>query len=524
MAKPPFSDDYVEMEKGFAQSEGGHGGFAETLEVDVERAEIQGALRESGELFIETMLGEELTSPVPLFHKEVWQLMTNTAVGRVLLAIPRDHAKTTLAKLAVVWYFRYTSHRFCAYVANTNSRAKDACRDIMGFIKSPNFKAIYGSPRIIKESETESIWIFEIPVDGGRVKKCILRAIGGNQSMRGINVDNQRPDIAVVDDLEDDDNTGSETLQKNLDRWVFGPFIKALARQKKIIWLGNMLAKTSLLARLSMNPKWNPVVFGCLVKDPDSNMIVPLWADRWSMEELIEDFNEYRDLGLMETWMCEMMNMPGHGQNGFSLSHMYMIEPPMPDETTAAWLILDPAFGEKETNDDSSITAHVIRDDGLPVVVEDVTGRFTEAELFDIMLRLARKWNAWAWGIEAVAAQKLLISMFNIFMNLKLVPNHIELIPLISGRGDPKISRIKAFIGLMGKKEYAIANTMLTFVTQAMEYNMTKKNNRDDLLDSCAYGPLMIEEHLSLIYAANSGQSLTDAIGQIQTETEICSV
>jgi hypothetical protein len=499
----------------------------ETVSAIVDRASMRQGLKQSGELFIEFFLGDELTFPVPKFHVEVWELLTNTALQRVMLAIPRDHAKTTLSKLCVVWYFLFTNHRFCVYLSNTNSRAKDACRDIIGFLKSDNFRTIFGDIRVIKDSETESIWIFELPLGDGKHKKCILRAVGANQTMRGINVDNQRPDIAIVDDLEDNENTESETLQKKLDKWVFGPFLKALAKQKKIIWLGNMLQKTSLLARMSLDKRWNPVVFGCLVKNELTGGIVPLWPDRWPLEELIEDFAEYRQMGLIETWMCEMMNMPGHGKNGFTAEMIYMQPRPETDEVKAAFLILDPAFGEKEVNDDSSITVHVIRDmDGLPMVAEDVTGKLTEAELFETMLRLARKWNAFVWGIESVAAQRVLITLFNTYMALNQIPNHIEMIPLISGKGDPKIARIRGFMSMMGKKEYAIADDMLTFVTQALNYNMSKKSNVDDLLDSSAYGPQMVGNYLSLIMASTSGYTDEELLAQaaIQSGTEICSV
>src|SRR3546814_965298 len=108
---------------------------------------------------------------------------------RVLLAIPRDHAKTTLSKLAVVWYFRYTNHRFCVYLSNTNTIAKNACKDIIGYLKSPNSIAVFGEIKMIKESETDSLWIFELTTPAGRVKTCILRAVGAGQQMRGINID-----------------------------------------------------------------------------------------------------------------------------------------------------------------------------------------------------------------------------------------------------------------------------------------------------------------------------------------------
>lgn len=474
----------------------------ETSEAIATRADVVYQLEHNGEFFIEFFLGEELTSPVPFFHYgELWPLLTNTAMQRVLLAIPRDHAKTTLSKLAVVWYFLFTNHRFCVYLSNTNTIAKNACKDIMGYFESPNFIATYGRIKVHKASDTDSLWIFDIPMPGGRVKKCILRAIGQGQQMRGINIDNQRPDIAVIDDVEDNENTESEVLQKKLDKWIFGPFLKALARRKKIIWLGNMLSKTSLLARLSLRPKWNPVVFGCLVKNAATGELAPLWPARWSMEELIEDFEEYRELGLLETWMCEMMNMPGHNVDGFTQDQIYYQPIPGPDEIQCAWLVLDPAFGEAATNDDSSVTVHVMPTDGVPMMVEQRTGKFKEDELFDIMFELGLRWNAWVWGIEAVAAQRVLIPFFKLLLTTKLMNHQVEMIPLMAGKGDPKVSRITSFVGLMAKKEYAVYEGAIEFTTQLLGYNRKKKSNRDDLIDSTAYGPQVLLNYEGLLMA-----------------------
>lgn len=480
----------------------------DTVDGVATRAQIIERLQDDGEFFIEFFLHEELTSPVPFFHShEIWPLLTNTAMQRVLLAIPRDHAKTTLSKLAVVWYFLFTNHRFCVYLSNTNTIAKNACKDIMGYFASQNFKATFGSIRIIKESETDSLWIFEITMLDGRVKKCILRAVGAGQQMRGINIDNQRPDIAVVDDVEDNENTDSELLQKKLDKWIFGPFIKALARRKKVIWLGNMLQKTSLLARLSLRSNWNPVVFGALVKDAVSGALTPLWPERWSLPELVEDFQEYKDMGLVETWMCEMMNMPGHGVDGFTSDQVKFAAIPGTDEILASWLVLDPAFGENATNDDSSITVHVLPKDGPPMVVDHRTGKMSEDEIFDAMFELGLRWGAWVWGIEAVAAQRVLIPFFQLMLATKLLNHSVEMVPLMSGKGDPKVARIKAWVALMSKGEYAVYDGAVEIVTQLLDYSMKKKSNRDDLIDSCAYGPHMLLQYEGLLTAAYQGSS-----------------
>lgn len=496
-----------------------------TLGVDVDTRELKAMLKHGGgEFFIEFFLAEQLDMPVPEFHSEIWSLMTDEEKERVLLAIPRDHAKTTLAKLVVIWYWCFTSHRFCVYLSNTNAIAKNACKDIIEFLSNPNFVAVFGKINMIKASENESLWIFDLPTGHGRTKRCILRAIGQGQQMRGINIDNQRPDIAVVDDVEDNENTESELQQKKLDKWIFGPFLKALARKKKLIWLGNMLTKKSLLARLSRNRRWNPVVFGALIKNAVTGVLEPLWPGKWTVEALKEDLKEYKDNGLLETWMCEMMNMPGHGQDGFTVDMIHYKPQPTPEMILASWITVDPAFGQKAHNDETAISVHaLLRGDEIPMTVQIVHGKFTELEMFIQILALAEYWNAWTWGIEAVAAQKLLLTLFDIFLMQRQMHGLVVMIPLMSGKGDPKVSRIKAFVNLMKNEEWAMYEGDIDFTTQLLDYNVKITNQEDDIIDSAAYGPMMLAEFKQLIMAQAAGQDMNQR-AKAQFGTEVASV
>jgi hypothetical protein len=478
----------------------------ETEEVDVSRTEMIGAMRVAFEVFITFFLHDQLDMAVPEFHEQIWALLTDQQKERVLLAIPRDHAKTTLAKLVVIWYWLFSNHRFCVYLSNTAPIAKAACRDIMSYLSHPNFLALFGHVRMVKSSENEGLWMFDLTMPTGRIKRCILRALGQGQQMRGINIDNQRPDIAVIDDVEDNENTESEMQQKKLDRWMFGPFLKALARKKKIIWLGNMLQKTSLLARLSRNPRWNPVVFGCLIKDVETRQLRPLWPEKWTVDALKDDFKEYKDNGLVETWMCEMMNMPGHGENGFTLDQLNYAPIPTPDMISCAWITVDPAFGLGAENDESAVSVHVIpKESSTPITVVCSHGRWDETRMFTEILGLAQYWNAWVWGIEAIAAQKVLISLFSVLLAQRMLNHHVEMIPLMAGKGDPKISRIRSFVSLMANEEWAIPEGDIDITNQAMEFDFRKKQQPDDILDSCAYGPMMMEAYLPVIQAQAMG-------------------
>ena len=494
----------------------------DTADVDADVAQLIRLLRVDAEFFIDFFLGESLDLPVPGFHIEIWNIITDQSKERSLLAIPRDHAKTTLAKLSVIWHWLFTPHRFCAYLSNTNPIAKGACKDIIEFLSHPNFVSVFGAVDMIKSSENESLWIFDLTLPGGHKKRCILRAVGQGQQMRGINIDNQRPDIAVVDDVEDNDNTESEFQQLKLDKWIFGPFLKALARKKRILWLGNMLSKNCLLARLSRNVKWNPVVFGALVKNIESGQLEPLWPDKWTVEALQEDFKEYRDNGLVETWMCEMMNMPGHGENGFTADQIFYLPQMTPDDYQATWITIDPAFGLGAENDETCISVHGIPKDGsTPRTVAIVHGRMDESEMFRQTLEQAMYWNAWLWGIEAVAAQKLLLSFFRILLSVSGISKHVEILPLMAGRGNPKISRIRASVSLMCKKEWAIYEGDMDYTTQLLSLDIRNQSQHDDIVDSVAYGPMMMDQFLYLILAMAAGQDMTtNAVARYGMEIE----
>jgi hypothetical protein len=136
------------------------------------------------------------------------------------------------------------------------------------------------------------------------------------------------------------------------------------------------------------------------------------------------------------------------------------------------------------------------------MVVDHRTGKFREHEIFEHMMELSHTWNAWVWGIEAVAAQRVLIPFFQILLATKLLNHGVEMIPLMAGKGDPKVARIKSWVSLMAKNEYAVYEGAVEITTQLLNYSMKKKSNRDDLIDSCAYGPQILLQYEGLLVAS----------------------
>jgi hypothetical protein len=337
-----------------------------------------------------------------------------------------------------------------------------------------------------------------------------------------MNIDNERPDIAVADDVEDMDNTETDAQRLKLKNWVLGTFVKALGKQHKLIWIGNMLARDSLLAKLSRLPSWNPVVFGCLVKD-SNNQLTPLWPELWPMEAIIADFNEYKALGSVETWMCEMMNMPGHGQNGFTQDQINYATRPVPDSLKAAFITIDPAFGKSQTNDRTAIVVHGLPMRG-PVTVCDYTNeRLRENQIFEIALSYAMRWNAKVWGIESVAAQKVLITLFETFLAERQMTNQIKILPLKAGRGDPKRLRISSWVASMEEGTYAIPEDDIEITTQLLNYSMVEDDQEDDLIDACAYGVQMLDNYSQIIKLVAAGLGDSTVVTNARYGMEVAS-
>jgi hypothetical protein len=99
----------------------------------------------------------------------------------------------------------------------------------------------------------------------------------------------------------------------------------------------------------------------------------------------------------------------------------------------------------------------------------------------------------------------------------------VEILPLMAGRGDPKSGRIRAFVSLMANGEWGIPEGDVDITTQVLNYDMRLKDQEDDIIDSCAYGPMMHEMYSHLILAAGQGLDF-DELGNAAWGMEVAGV
>ncbi len=438
---------------------------------------------------------------LPPFYIAVWQLLSQRnpedyeKLLRFALGLPRGHAKTTFIKILIAWLIVYDKVKFILIVCSNSDLAELLLADIHDILRSSNITTIYG------------MWEEGLAIDSSDTKKAAyhghtvsLVARGWSAGIRGLNLQNERPDLIFCDDVQTRKNDESPTERQNLLNELVGTVFKAIAPRgpRTIIYVGNMYSEECLLNQFKKSASWISMVTGAILENGQ-----PLWPALFSLEELMESYYHDEALGLAHVWFAEIMNDP----KNLALSLLPNPIPPSDLEVhedseidhDGSFITIDPA-GFRSTSDDNVIAVHLKRDN-KGYVVETVKGILDPAQLIEKALSLAIKWNCCLIGIEDVGYQQTLGFWISFYVK-KYSLTGITVVPL-KPHGRTKESRIRLFIAELYKLNYFLhdAETRRNFNWQASMYKIGKKDNKDDLLDAIAYGLDVRNEYWHLIYA-----------------------
>lgn len=497
---------------------------------ELSRSEIITARRDKYAITAACLIGDELTVKIPDFHFEVWdelqaqkRILSNKITGhqQKLFTVPREHSKTTLVKLAAVNLLRTSDLSFLMYVGSTHGSAANACRDIVAWFMKESEEQLWGPTKLLKSNESDGLWQLRIRLENGREKEITIRAVGQSAKIRGMNIGSKRPDLVIIDDIEDLDTADSGKNQKKLDEWFFGTLLKATAKKSLRIFIGNIIRDTTLLARLSKDSNWNPTKFGALVRDKTTGVIKPLWPEMHTVDSLLTEYRDYRSKGVGHVWESEMMNLSRDLTLADSIGSECLFPDPDPSQVEVGFIVVDPAFGVKKENDETAITVHVrLLGAKIPGIIDSRVGRFTEKQTFDHVIELCYQWGLRTIAIEAVAAQRLLIPLFKMFCKEQGVSEDTLILLPISGSNsaDAKASRIKGFRDACKSNSYGIAESQVDVKLRLEEWS-PETTEHDDLPDSSSFGPHCWEKEAYAIkeYGGrinNIGSLLYDAVNE----------
>lgn len=228
--------------------------------------------------FNRTYFPHYFTKPSSRLHKyfaERYPAMINRAVetgegDKEANAAPRGNAKSTTGTFGLpLWCSAFRKRKFPLIVSETRSQGET----FLSFIKielETNERLQQDFPELMGEGP---VWRSDQIITRNGVK---IQAAGAGQKLRGLRHGNCRPDLVIVDDLENDESVESPEQRKKLENWFFKALMKIGQPDTVFIVVGTILHYNSLLSNLLIKPGWKGQKFKAVMKWSPA---VKLWEE-----------------------------------------------------------------------------------------------------------------------------------------------------------------------------------------------------------------------------------------------------
>jgi len=359
--------------------------------------------------FFRTYLPHYFNLPFAPFHYELVSLLErrptlghSTVVEPVVVSAPREFAKTTITS------FGYSLHQilfklrhFIMIVSDT----QDLASDLTGYIYlelAYNERIKHDFGKLVRDN-----WAVHdfITLNDVRVK-----ARGRGQRIRGLKHKQHRPDLLIMDDLENDTSSRSPDRCKDLLRWIAGSAYGAIDVEGNLFIIGTLLSKTSALHTM-VNSKdepycyWTRRNYRAITTEDES-----LWPAKFPMEILAA---QRQQMGTT-AFNREKMGFPDDDQ-GYFLTEWFQYY--KPEDIAGLPLVVvgfyDPSLETGATNDFKAIISLGFdRQSGIYYVLDAFIKKVTLEMTVQTAISLHRMLKYLEFGIEDNLFQRLLLKEF----------------------------------------------------------------------------------------------------------------
>lgn len=264
-----------------------------------------------GEFYCHHFFPKAFRQESPEFHfgeHGMWGLLDNPANRQVALESFRGSAKTTLARTYLTKRISYALSNTVMVVGESQDQAKRTTRWVRRQVMyNRKWTSFFGIEKGEKwTDEWCEIVLTKVLDDQGNPHIITLLAVGMTGQLRGINIDDWRPDFILADDPCDEENTGTETQLKKMEKLFFGSLLKTMAPRSEaplatMALLQTPLAPGDLISIAKKDPTWAFFHYGCFDKDGKS-----AWEARFPSRELQKDKQDHINRNQIVLWLREM--------------------------------------------------------------------------------------------------------------------------------------------------------------------------------------------------------------------------
>lgn len=497
--------------------------FAATESLSADRDEARENCKKDLQFFAAMAMPTIFTCFFPPVYVALWQMLREKCeineIFRLLLGLPRGHAKTTFIKLFVLYLILFTDRCFILVLCASGPKAENFLADVVDMLDESNIVAIFGNWRLNMETDQVNLKKFSF------LGRDIILAASGQGSVRGLNIKNRRPDAIVMDDVQDKENAESPHESVKLLSWIQSTVMK-LRDPKRcfFIYIGNKYKVhpgcVCILDKLEKNPLWSKIVTGAILDDGQ-----PLWPELHSLEMLMEEFENDFNMGTPEVFLSEVMN--DTEANLSSIINLTKV-PISPYDTPenrvlcqGKFVIIDVATN-KIGADDTVIGLHGLYDDKKVNLEKIVSGSLSPLSTIQEALKLCFSDGANLIAVENAAYQSSLLFWFDhVCKELGIGEgiHFVEVTPI--GKKNGRI--LDYFKQLLRGDVYVGTEARQKVFDQALAFKPSKPNNDDNIVDMASYWQQVIEKYENLIALPHAPQNVEFALAHVVDESENCS-
>lgn len=215
-------------------------------------------------LFAHSWFPKTFRDPFPNFEDRVWAPLESDRVRLANIQMFRGSAKTTRLRVFTAKRVAYGISRVILYIGASEKKALQSVGWLKRVIEtnkqfctayrlSPGAKWTDDTLQIHHGFLGHDIWVLGMGIHG---------------SHRGINLDDYRPDLIVVDDAYDEDSTKGEEQRVKIEDKILGALVNSLAPETenphaKLVMLQTPFHPQDASMQALKDPEWYSVRQGC---------------------------------------------------------------------------------------------------------------------------------------------------------------------------------------------------------------------------------------------------------------------
>jgi len=435
------------------------------------------------DLYCKTFFPRAFRSESAPFHKEVWRLLEDRQNRYVALEVFRGGAKTTTLRAYTSKRIAYGISKTILFVSASQEHSRKSLAWLRKAVESGGqWAQVY---QITKGSKwTDDVCEFKHGILG---TSSTVIALGITGQIRGINVDDYRPDLIVVDDACDEENTATPEQRAKTEERFFGALGKSLASRgedldAKMVLLQTSLNADDLINKCHRDPQWASRKFPCFTEDGEST-----WPAVFPTEVLRAEKEAHIARNQLPLWLremeCKIVSAESAAFKGEWLKY-YAVPPP----GMLTYMGVDPvpppsareeAMGLRE-KDYEAIVVCGFAPPNVYLLDYSLNRGHTPEWTITEFFRLCDKWGVLKARIEGVNYQRTL--QWHISQEMKKRGRYVQVDAVTDKR--KKYHRIlQAFSGLASQGRLFVRPEHGEFISAFTEYPNCR---HDDLLDATA--------------------------------------